>query len=104
MDYAVVKLAGTQYLVSPGDIIEVSKLSLDEGAETKIEDVLIYKTKDKAQIGTPKVTGAVVKAKILANFQGPKLDIFKFTAKSRYRRKMGFRPQMTRLEVLPFKV
>lgn len=99
MEYAVVKLAGAQYLVSPDEILSVSNLNMPEGEEFVLEEVLLWKEDGKVEIGTPTVAKKL-RAKVLKNFKGEKLDVLKFTAKSRYRRKMGFRPMLSQIQIL----
>jgi len=99
MKYAVVKISGSQYKVSEGDKIEVNRLAGEEGKPLKLEEVLLVKNGEKLIIGEPLVKGASVTAKIEKNYQGEKVHIFKFKAKTGYRRKTGFRPQLTQLQI-----
>ncbi|MEK7127417.1 MAG: 50S ribosomal protein L21 [Patescibacteria group bacterium] len=94
MKYAVIRLSGKQYKVAEDDVIEVAK------TESSDCDVLLVVNDDKVDIGTPTVKGAKVKLEILEQFKGVKLDIYKFKAKSRYRRHTGFRPQLTKIKVI----
>jgi large subunit ribosomal protein L21 len=96
MKYAIVKIKGQQYKVSEGDEILVDKLGTDK------PDVKVFLVVDEkgAKIGKPEVKGAKVKMKILeAEEKGKKLYVQTFKAKSRYRRKIGFRPIYSRLLV-----
>lgn len=99
MKYAVVKIAGTQYKVSEGEEIEVSRLSEKEGESIDLDQVLLVKQDAQLKLGQPTLKGAKVKAKVKKQFLGDKLHVFKFKAKTGYRRKMGFRPQKTRLVI-----
>lgn len=94
MKYAVIRIKGQQYKVSEGDEILVGKLADKKpGAE-----VLLLVDDGKIKVGKPTVRGAKVKIKIVKQEEkGKKLYVQKFKAKSRYRRKMGFRPLYTRL-------
>ena len=96
MKYAIVKIKGQQYKVSEGDEILVDKLGTDK------PDVKIFLIVDEkgVKIGKPEVKGAKVKMKILKDEEkGKKLYVQTFKAKSRYRRKIGFRPIYSRLLV-----
>lgn len=96
MKYAIVKIKGQQYKVSEGDEILVDKLGTDK------PDVKVFLIVDEkgVKIGKPEVKGAKVKMKILeAEEKGKKLYVQTFKAKSRYRRKIGFRPIYSRLLV-----
>jgi large subunit ribosomal protein L21 len=50
-------------------------------------------------IGQPLVNGAAVKATIKAQHKGPKVIVFKYRPKQRYRRKRGHRQLLTRLYI-----
>ena len=96
MKYAIVKIKGQQYKVSEGDEILVDKLGTDK------PDVKVFLIVDEkgVKIGKPEVKGAKVKMKILETEEkGKKLYVQTFKAKSRYRRKIGFRPIYSRLLV-----
>lgn len=93
-NYAVIQIQGKQYKVEEGKELLVEKLT------GKPEPKILLVVDDKGvRVGTPEVTGAKVDLKVVADEKGKKLHIFKFKAKSRYRKRMGFRPQVTRLQV-----
>ena len=94
--YAVIKIKGVQYKISEKDEILVNFLG-DEKPDPK---VLLVVDDGKVLIGKPEVKGAKVDLKILENkLKGKKITVSKYKAKSRYRRKIGFRPLYTRLLV-----
>lgn len=99
MNYAVIKTGGKQYRVSAGDIIEVDKLPVEKDSPVIFNQVLLLFCDDEVKIGTPTVSGATVKAKVLEQKKGKKIRVAKFKAKSRYRRVMGFRPQLTKIKI-----
>ena len=99
MKYAVVKIQGSQFKVSEGDQIETSRLPQKEGEKANFEEVLLMAEDGKVKIGKPTLKGSFVSAKVIKQFLGKKLDVFKFKAKTGYRRKMGFRPQRTLLQI-----
>jgi len=90
--YAVVKISGMQYKIKKGDEILVNRIT-----GTPQVDVLLYVEGEKIKIGKPFLKDVVIKTKNLGDEKGEKIDVIKFKAKSRYRRKIGFRPQYTRL-------
>ena len=95
--YAVIRIKGQQFKVSEGDEILVGKLGEKEKPEAEVLMVGGGKT---SKIGKPVVKGAKVALKVLeAEEKGKKLHVKKFKAKSRYRKKIGFRPVYTRLQV-----
>lgn len=93
MKYAVIKYKGKQYKVSEGEEILIAKLS------GKIEpEVLLVVDEGKVKVGKPVLKEAKIKIKVLAEEEkGEKLHIYKFKAKSRYRRKTGFRPVYSKI-------
>ena len=46
MDYSIIRTGGKQYRVSPGDVIDVEKLNVEEGSLVNLEEVLAV-SKDK---------------------------------------------------------
>ncbi len=104
MTFAVIKTGGKQYLVQPGDKLEVELLDdAEPGKEITFPEVLLVGDDKKSQIGTPLVTGAIVTAKVLGEKKGPKLIIFKYKPKKRYKRKIGHRQHFSEVEIIGIK-
>ena len=97
--YAVIQTGGKQYRVQPGDVIDVEKLEEEVGARLALSDVLLVGEDDAVSVGTPTVDGAKVTAEIADQFRGPKIIVYKYKAKTRYRRKNGHRQSYTRLRI-----
>lgn len=97
--YAIIKTGGHQYRVAPGDTIEVEKLEGKPGSRIELGEVLMLGGENGIEVGTPLVNGARVIATVVAQSKGPKLVIFKFKAKKRYRRKTGHRQNLTMLQI-----
>ncbi len=99
--YAVIQTGGKQYKVKEGDILDVEMLDKAEGDSFEFEDVLLtFDDKGKTAIGTPKLSSASVKVKVIdPKFKGEKVTIVKYKAKKRYRRKTGHRQKYTRVQV-----
>ena len=95
--YAVIRVTGKQYKVEEGKEILVDKLVDPKKIEA---EVLMVVDGEKVSVGKPLVKGAEVKLKMVTELEkGEKVEIYKFKAKSRYKRHTGFRPQYTRLLV-----
>ena len=92
--YAVIRLGGHQYKVSEKEEILVDRIE-DEVAP----EVLLVVDSEKVSVGKPKVVGAKVALKKIADVKGEKIDVIKFRAKSRYRKHIGFRPSYSKLLV-----
>lgn len=99
MNFAVIKYAGKQHLVTEGQTLEVEGRMAEGPGELELSEVLLLSLDDKLQIGTPLVSGVKIPAKIVEVGKGEKIDIYKFKAKSRYRKHTGFRPYVTTLEI-----
>ncbi len=98
--FAVVTIAGKQYTVKAGDVIEVDRIDGKEGDTLTFDHVLLTADSKATNVGTPTVSGAKVKTKILAQEKGEKIDVRRYKSKVRSRRQIGFRPQLTKLEIV----
>ncbi len=98
--FAVVDIQGKQYRVVAGDVLEVERMAGEVGAAVTFDRVLLLGDEKASNIGTPTVKGAVVTAKILAQEKGDKVEIRRYKSKVRYRRSRGFRPLLTKLEIV----
>lgn len=99
MKYAVIAISGTQHQIEEGQKIVVDNLNLKEEEKSSTDQVLLTVNEDKVVVGTPTVKSASVEFKVLKNYQGKKLHIFKYKSKSRYRKTTGFRPQLTEIQI-----
>jgi len=77
----------------------VEKLPVEVGQQITLDEVLLVAGDAEVRIGTPLVEGAKVLATVVAQEKGPKIRIFKYRPKQRYRRRMGHRQTYTRLRV-----
>ncbi len=98
--YAIVRLAGRQYRVEPGKVLDVEKLPYAVNENFTTDDVLLVGDGDKTQIGQPKVAGAAVSATVLDTFRGKKIIVFKYRQRTRhFKRKQGHRQWYTRVRI-----
>jgi len=96
--YAVIRTGGKQYKVAANDVITVEKLVADAGSVVQFDQVLMVGG-DKATVGAPLVTGAVVTATVLEQVKGDKIIVFKKKRRHNYRRKKGHRQLGTVLRI-----
>jgi large subunit ribosomal protein L21 len=102
--FAVVEIAGKQYRVTPNEKIEVDLLEADPGKNLKFNKVLMYaESAEKAKIGQPYLSGAIVEAKVIEHTKGEKIRVFKFIAKKRHSKTQGHRQKYTMLEITSIK-
>ena len=99
MLYAVVETGGHQYRAQVGDILEVEKLPHEAGEQIVLDRVLLLVDGERVQVGQPTVPGARVLATVLGEVKGPKIRIFKYRPRKRYRRRKGHRQRYTQLRV-----
>lgn len=95
--YAILRIGGKQYKAIEGKEILVDKLA--DPKKFEVETLLLVDG-GKVQVGKPIIKDAKIKIKVVTDLEkGEKIEIYKFKAKSRYKRHTGFRPQYTRLLV-----
>lgn len=97
--FAVIKLGGTQLKVVEGKEYEVNKLDGKKGDKIEISEVLLLANGDEVKIGTPYVEGSKVTLEITSQKKDKKVDVFKYKAKSRYRKSSGHRSLITKVLV-----
>ena len=97
--YAIIKTGGKQYRVAEGDTIIVEKLPVEEEASVTFDQVLAVAKDDEVIIGKPLVEGAKVTGKVAEQGKGPKIRIFKYKAKSNYRRRQGHRQPFSKVVI-----
>ncbi|MPZ15792.1 MAG: 50S ribosomal protein L21 [Chloroflexi bacterium] len=97
--FAIIESGGKQYRVSPGSRLTVERLRDDPGSAIAFERVLMISDGDRLTIGKPVVEGARVVGHVLEHARGQKIIVFKYKAKSNYRRKSGHRQELTRVRI-----
>lgn len=97
--FAVIKLSGTQLKVFEGKEYEVNKLAGEKGEKIEVKDVLLVHDGKDTKIGKPLVEDAKVTLEITSQKKGKKIEGLVYKAKSRYRKRYGFRPEITRVLV-----
>ena len=101
--YAVVQVGGRQYRARPGERMVVDRMAVAEGQAVELGDVrmLVAEPGDSLEtaVGRPRVEGARVTATAVSHLRGPKVVVFKYKPKKRYRRTMGFRAELTELRI-----
>ncbi|MEE8436277.1 MAG: 50S ribosomal protein L21 [bacterium] len=96
--YAIIKSGSRQYQVRPESIIEVNRLPLEEGASFETDQVLLVDQDGQdIQIGSPFVSGAKVRGKVLSHLRGRKVIVFKFKRRKNYKRTRGHRQELTKV-------
>ena len=104
MDYAIFRTGGKQFRVKPGDVLDVEKLPVAVGSVAEFGDVLAVSDNGEVTFGSPQVPGAKVLASVQAHYKDRKIIVYKYKAKTRYRRKRGHRQTYTRLLIQDIQV
>ena len=97
--FAVIKTGGKQYVVSPGQKLNVEKLEVEAGKPVVFDTVFLVADGDNARVGNPLVKGASVQATVLRQFRTKKVIVFKYHPKTHNRKKAGHRQNMTEVEI-----
>ena len=97
--YAVVTTGGKQYRVEAGAELTVERLTADPGTSVTFDRVLLVGDGDEVTVGTPTISGATVSGTVIGEQLGPKLIVFKFKQKVKYRRLNGHRQHLTRVRI-----
>jgi len=96
--FAIVKIAGQQFKVTPGQSLYVPHLAGKQGDEVEFSEVLLHDDNGKVSVGTD--ANVKVKAEILNELvKGEKVIAFKMKRRKGFRKKHGHRTQYTHIKV-----
>ncbi len=93
------KTGGKQYRVATGEKLKVEQIPADIGQEITLDQVLSVGEGDQLKVGTPLVSGAVVKATVLAHGRHDKIKIFKMRRRKHYQKHQGHRQNYTEIRI-----
>lgn len=97
--FAIVSIAGQQFKVEEGQEIFVHRLAANEDDALTFGDVHLIENDGSVRIGTPHVSGASIKAKVLGHVKGDKVIVFKKKRRKGYRVKNGHRQSFTKIQI-----
>lgn len=93
--YAIIQTGGKQYQAIEGKTLAIEKIDGEVGSKLKFDEVLLRKLGiDNVEVGQPFLKTAVT-ASIVKQMQGPKVVVFKFKRRKKYRVKKGHRQPIT---------
>jgi large subunit ribosomal protein L21 len=95
--YAIVDIAGQQFKVSKGQKLKVHRLEAEEGKHVELDNVLLVSDGKTINVGTPKVDGFRISAKVLSHDKGDKELVFKKKRRKGYQKLNGHRQYLTEL-------
>ncbi|MEE9472730.1 MAG: 50S ribosomal protein L21, partial [Acidimicrobiia bacterium] len=91
--YAVIKTGGRQAKVREGDVLDVQRLRSD--GEVTFEAILVVGDDGSILSGRDDLAKASVKAQVIGENRGKKVDVFHYRNKSGYRKSAGHRQTYT---------
>ncbi len=97
---AIVEISGHQHLVGLDQELKLDRQSLPVGEKFESNRVLLLSKEGGLKIGQPHIAGAKITFEVLADFKGPKIEVMKYKAKSRYRKHIGYRSHLTKVKVV----
>ena len=95
---AIIETGGKQYRIKEKDVLMVEKLEAEEGSVITFDKVIAILKDGDIQTGSS-LENAKVTAKVLTHGKGKKIMVFKYKAKSNYRRRQGHRQPFTRIMI-----
>ena len=102
MVYAVVRAGGRQEKVEVGSIVVLDRIKADKDGNIELVPVLLVDgdtiTHDPKALAKVKVT-----AEVIADLRGQKITIQKFKNKTGYKKRQGFRSELTRVKITGIK-
>ncbi len=96
--YAIIRTGGRQAKVAQGDILDIEHIKGEEES-LSFTPLLVVKDDGSTISGREDLAQIKVGAKVLGESRGPKIDMFKYKAKTGYRRRSGHRQIYTTIEI-----
>jgi large subunit ribosomal protein L21 len=102
MVYAVVRAGGRQEKVEVGTIVTLDRLKASTGDSITLVPVL-HVDGDTITSAADALSEVTVTAEVLGDLRGPKIVIQNYKNKTGYKRRMGFRADLTRVKITSIK-
>jgi len=100
--YAVDKAGGRQEKVSVGTIVTLDRIKADANGNIELPALLLVDG-DKVTTDAKALAKVKVTAQVLGDLRGPKILIQHYKNKTGYKRRLGFRAELTRVQVTEIK-
>ena len=99
MSFAIIETGGKQYKVSASKILEIEKLNAKVGETIKFKNVLLLNDDKNTEIGSPKIDGAIVEARLLDSVKDRTILIFHKRRRKHSRKKNGHRQRHSKIQI-----
>lgn len=96
--FAVVNINGQQFKVAKNQEIFVHHIKGESGNKVEFSDVVLINNDDNT-ISSGSDVKSVIKAEILGHVQSDKVIAFKMRRRKGFRKKKGFRQQLTKIRI-----
>jgi large subunit ribosomal protein L21 len=100
--YAIVKVGGRQYRVEEGDSLLVDRMRAEEGTKIELKPILFRD--EEPVLDADGLAKVKVEAVVQGHERGEKIHVLKFKPKRGYKRRMGHRSELTRLQIAEIKM
>ena len=99
MSFAIIETGGKQYKVSASKILEIEKVDAEVGKTLKFKNVLLLNDDKNTEVGSPKIEGASVEAKLLENVKDRTILVFHKRRRKHSRKKNGHRQRHSKIQI-----
>ena len=102
MVYAIVRAGGRQEKVEVGTIVVLDRIKADKDGTIQLAPVLLVDG-DTITHDAKALAKVTVTAEVISDLRGPKIVIQKFKNKTGYKKRQGFRADLTRVKITGIK-
>ncbi|NJC22152.1 large subunit ribosomal protein L21 [Arthrobacter pigmenti] len=100
--YAIVRAGGRQEKVSVGDLVTLDRVPGEAGTSFQLPALLLVDG-EKVTSAAKDLAKVTVTAEIVENLRGPKIVIQKFKNKTGYKKRQGYRSELTKVKITGIK-
>jgi large subunit ribosomal protein L21 len=100
--YAIVRAGGRQEKVEVGTIVVLDRIKADKDGNIQLSPVLLVDG-DTITHDAKALAKVTVTAEVITDLRGPKIVIQKFKNKTGYKKRQGFRADLTRVKITGIK-
>jgi large subunit ribosomal protein L21 len=100
--YAIVRAGGRQEKVEVGTVVVLDRIAADKDGNIQLTPVLLVDG-DTITHDAQALAKVTVTAQVVGDERGPKIVIQKFKNKTGYKKRQGFRADLTRVKVTGIK-